>query len=216
MKPLVIINFKAYVEAQGAIELALKCEEVDSNAEIIVAPAISDLSLVRTAVHIPVFSQHVDDVEAGAYTGHVTVSSIQAHGAVGTLINHSERPVSLEHIRNAVKLCKEKKLISVVCAPSLDAIRTVLGACAPDFIAYEPPELIGGNVSVTSAKTEIIRKAAEIVHEKKSKLLCGAGIKTGKDVRMALKLGCAGVLVSSGVVKAEDPKKALMDLVKAL
>lgn len=215
MKPLLIINFKAHVEAQAAVKLAQKCEEVDSNAEIVVAPAISDLSLVRSAVHIPVFSQHVDDVEAGAYTGHVSVSSIKAHGANGTLINHSEMPLSLEHIQKAVKLCKENKLISVVCAPSLDAIRTVLGACAPNFIAYEPPELIGGDVSVISAKADIIQKAADIVKER-SKLLCGAGIKTGKDVQAALQLGCAGVLVASGVVKAENPKKALAELVKAL
>jgi triosephosphate isomerase len=44
-------------------------------------------------------------------------------------------------------------------------------------------------------------------------VLCGAGVKTGKDVRRALELGAKGVLLASGVVKAKDPRKALQDLV---
>ncbi len=206
--PLLIVNFKSY--NVHAVELARMCAAVSSSLDIIVAPSLVDLAAVRAAVDIPVFSQHVD-VVSGAHTGHVTVSSIKAAGASGTLINHSERPVSLEHIQKAVHLCSKNGLKSVVCAPSIDAIRNIVEVCTPDYIAYEPPELIGGNISVTSAKPDIVRKAVEMV-KGNTKMLCGAGIKTGRDVKMALDLGCAGVLVSSAVVNAENPKMALAAL----
>ena len=48
------------------------------------------------------------------------------------------------------------------------------------------------------------------------KVLCGAGVKTGKDIRKALELGAHGVLLASGVVKAKDKRATLMDLVGGL
>ena len=48
------------------------------------------------------------------------------------------------------------------------------------------------------------------------KVLCGAGIKTGRDVKRAIELGAAGVLLASGVVKASDPASVLEDLVQFL
>jgi len=85
----------------------------------------------------------------------------------------------------------------------------------PDFIAVEPPELIGGTVSVSDAKPEIISssvKAVKLINNK-IKVLCGAGIHNKDDVKKAIKLGAEGVLVASGIVKAENQKTALRDLV---
>ena len=48
------------------------------------------------------------------------------------------------------------------------------------------------------------------------KVLCGAGITSGRDVAAAALLGADGVLVASGVVKAENPYGALQDLVEAI
>jgi triosephosphate isomerase len=47
-------------------------------------------------------------------------------------------------------------------------------------------------------------------------VLCGAGITTGEDVARAIELGSRGVLIASGVVKAEDQRAAIEDMVKAL
>ena len=48
------------------------------------------------------------------------------------------------------------------------------------------------------------------------RVLCGAGVKTGKDVAAAIDLGADGVLLASGVVKAKDQYAVLTDLVSAL
>jgi len=44
-------------------------------------------------------------------------------------------------------------------------------------------------------------------------VLCGAGITSGEDVEAAKELGAEGVLVASGVVKADSPRDAMLDLV---
>ena len=93
-----------------------------------------------------------------------------------------------------------------------------MAAFAPDFIAVEPPELIGGDVSVTKANPFIIEDTVNSVKDvnKKISVLCGAGVKTGEDVAKALELGADGVLLASGVVKSKDPKATLLDLIKHL
>ena len=48
------------------------------------------------------------------------------------------------------------------------------------------------------------------------KILCGAGISTGSDVKAALELGTDGVLLASGVVKAKDVEKAIRDLISEI
>ena len=48
------------------------------------------------------------------------------------------------------------------------------------------------------------------------KVLCGAGISKGEDLKAAIELGSVGVLLASGIVKAKDPKAALEDLVSLI
>ena len=62
---------------------------------------------------------------------------------------------------------------------------------------------------------EIIRRSVDAARRvnPEVKVLTGAGIQTGDCVRIALELGTTGVLLASGVVKAEDPAKVLRDLV---
>ena len=84
----------------------------------------------------------------------------------------------------------------------------------PDFLAYEPPELIGGEISVTDAKPDVILKALEIVDQAspKTRLLCGAGVHSQQDVGQALMLGAKGVLIGHAVPKAKNPAKFLREM----
>lgn len=219
MRPLILVNFKAYPETAGARASALAelCERVarTASADIAVAPPLPSLALVASSVKIPVFSQHCDASGAGAFTGHVTASGLAAFRVHGSLLNHAERPLPLRTLARAVQQCRKHKLTTVVCAPSLRSISAILSVCTPSYIAYEPPALIGGSVSVTTAKPGIVTAAVQLLKKKRKsvRLLCGAGVKTRQDVQAALRLGAAGVLVASAVVKAKDPERALRALV---
>ena len=218
--PMIIVNFKTYLEATGrkALKLAKKAERVSVAAKVSigVAPQFADIATVAEAVNIPVFAQHVDSVQPGSHTGHVIAESVKEAGAVGTLINHSERQLKLSDIDKAIRKTRESGLLSVVCAnnPSISAAVATL---KPEIIAVEPPELIGTGIPVSKAKPEVVTETVRVVREVNPKvtILCGAGITRAEDVVAALRLGTQGVLVASGIVKAKDPYTVLHEFAEA-
>lgn len=218
MKPLIVINFKTYPQALGAkaVFLARQLAAVKSRKfQIAVAPSLLSLEEVITAVKIPVFAQHVDALLTKPRTGTISVKELQELCAAGSILNHSERKLPLPVLSKTIFQCKEHKLITIVCASSLAEIRNI-APLHPDYIAYEPPELIGGNISVTTAKPEIISKAVQLVKKlsPKTKVLCGAGIQDREDVQTALRLGTSGILVSHIIVKAKNQRKVLKDMLE--
>jgi triosephosphate isomerase len=219
--PVIIVNFKTYLESTGkrAVELAKKAEKVHRETGIYVgvAPQLADLSAVAQAVEIPVFAQHIDPIKPGGYTGHVLAEAVKEAGAIGTLINHSERRLKLSDIDEIVKLAREKGLMSVVCANN-PSTSVAVSSLNPDLVAIEPPELIGTGIPVSKAQPEIVSGTVQLVREvnKKITILCGAGISHGEDVSAALKLGTEGVLVASGIVKAKDPYAIILEFAEAM
>jgi triosephosphate isomerase len=218
--PIIIVNFKTYLEATGrrAVALAKQAERVskETGAYIVVAPQCSDICRVAEAVEIPVFAQHIDPISPGSHTGEVLVDSVKEAGAVGTLINHSERQMKLADIDAVVKTAAEKDLISCVCT-SNPPISAAVAYLHPDIISIEPPELIGSGVAVSKAKPEEVAKTIQLIRKVNSEahILCGAGISNGEDVAVALKLKTQGVLVASAIVKAKDPYTILRDFADA-
>ncbi len=219
--PAIVLNFKTYPEILGkrGWDLATACDKIaqETGASIVIAPPMADVAHVARIVHLPVFGQHVDAVEAGQRTGWVPPEALLEAGAAGTLINHSERKVAWEEMAKVIPRCRALGLEVIACADDLAEAET-LAKLTPDYIAIEPPELIGGDVSVTNAKPEIVASAVDRIRAANPKVgvLCGAGVKTRKDVAKALELGTTGVLLASGVVKAKDPVGALRDLARGL
>jgi triosephosphate isomerase len=218
--PIIIVNFKTYSEATGkkAVELAKKAEKAskETGVQLVVSPQFADIARVAESVEIPVFAQHIDAVCPGAFTGHVLAESVKEAGAVGTLINHSERQLKLADIDAVVRHAKEKGLTSCVCT-SNPAISAAVAYLHPDIISIEPPELIGTGIAVSKAQPEAVTNTIKLVRavNDNAVILCGAGISHGEDVSVALKLGTQGVLVASGIVKAKDPYIVLREFADA-
>lgn len=210
-----IINLKTYEESsdKNAIKIAKICKKLEKNAkkrnvDIILCPQIIDLKDVLKE-KVKVFSQHIDDYNFGAHTGFTIPSSIKKAGAIGTLINHSEHRINIKKIENEIKIAKELKLLTCVCTRNVKETEKI-AKLKPDFIAVEPKELIGGDISISTAKPELIKKSLKACG--KIPLLVGAGVKNSNDVKIAIKLGAKGILVASGVVKAKNIEKAIKDL----
>ena len=208
--PVIIVNFKTYLESTGqnSVALAKAAERAakETGASIVVAPQFADIASVANAVEIPVFSQHLDPIKPGSYTGHVLAESIKEAGAVGTLINHSERQLKLSEIESIISVCREKDLVPCVCANN-PAVSAAVAAMRPGIVSIEPPELIGTGVAVSKAQPQVVTDTVNRVRQinRTVTILCGAGISQSEDVATALKLGTQGVLVASGIVKAKDP-----------
>jgi len=220
MNPLIALNLKAYKESIGERGLTL-CRIADevaksTGASIVVAPQNVDLFRVAKAVSIPVFAQHIDSNEPGAFTGSITAEAVKEAGCKGTLLNHAERKIPYEKMQLVVELARKAGLETLMCADSVDEARRI-APLKPDYIAIEPPELIGSGISVSKAKPEIVKDAvSEVKKIQNIPVLCGAGISNGEDVRKAVELGANGVLLASAFVKAKDPRAVLLDMANAV
>ncbi len=218
-KPLILVNFKSYASGTGAkaVAMAKRCEAVNSGlhgkGQIAVAVQAADIYRVAKAVRIPVFAQHIDLIDYGKNTGWLLPEDAKENGAAGTLINHSEHRIAPNVIAQLVRRAKSLGLVSIACAK--DSKETaVLSMLKPDYVAVEPPELIGNpNISVCTAKPSLIRDS---VANAKTRLLVGAGVKSAEDVRIALRLGAKGVLLASDVMNAKNPKAALQELAQGI
>jgi triosephosphate isomerase len=213
-----IINFKNYeeVSSDNAVKLAKAAEKVAAKlkAEIIVAPPQPSLALVAKSVKIPVICQHVDNEKIGSTTGFFVPEIAKSYGAVGSLINHSEHRIEMKSIASLIERLHKLGMTSIVCAREPREVMEI-SAIAPDFIAIEPPELIGSGRAVSKENPEIITKSIEAARSR-SQVICGAGITDKGDVSKAMELGSHGILVASGVIKANSWDKKIAELASGI
>ena len=219
--PTIIVNVKTYAEATGptAYTLAQLMNKLaeETNASLAISVQATDIYHTKKLVRIPIFAQHIDPITPGSHTGWTLPQAISQAGATGTLINHSEHRLTLADIDTCIKTAKQYKLDHIVCTNNVETSKAA-AALNPNFIAVEPPELIGGDISVTSADPDIVANSVKAVKSINNSIhvLCGAGVKNGNDVAKAIELGADGVLLASGVVKPQDKEKILRDLIDGL
>ena len=219
--PIVILNYKTYLESSGenALELAraLKSASEESGITMVAAPQAADIYRIQDQISLPIFAQHIDPITPGGHTGSNLIETLIEAGISGSLINHSENRMKLADIDEVIQLCKHNDIESCVCTNNI-ATSKAIATFSPDAVAVEPPELIGTGIPVSQAQPEVVEDSVKGVKSinKKIKVLCGAGISTGDDMKAAMDLGADGVLLASGIVKAENPKEALLDLVSKL
>ncbi len=218
---MVILNYKTYLESSGenALELAraLKSASEESGITMVAAPQAADIYRIQDQISLPIFAQHIDPITPGGHTGSNLIETLIEAGISGSLINHSENRMKLADIDEVIQLCKQNDIESCVCTNNI-ATSKAIATFSPDAVAVEPPELIGTGIPVSQAQPEVVEDSVKGVKSinKKIKVLCGAGISTGDDMKAAMDLGADGVLLASGIVKAENPKEALLDLVSKL
>ncbi len=212
----VLVNLKAYPCDPVAVSEAAASAADKSTADVAIAPQAAHTERVADT-GVETWAQHVSPVDRGSHTGSTLAEAASEAGATGTLLNHSENRLKLADIDASLDAADRVGFDTVVCANNADQIAAA-AALGPDAVAVEPPELIGTGTPVSKADPDIVRDAvaaAESV-DPSVDVYCGAGISTGEDVVAARDLGADGVLLASGVAKADDPEAALADLVDPL
>lgn len=211
---VVIVNYKAYDAATGnnALKLTKILEKCTHDIKLMVAVSNIDIHKVATSTKVKVLAQHLDNLDFGKGTGKTVAKAIKENKAAGVLMNHAEDKLELKDIEENIKRCRELKLISVVCCAKLSEAKKII-EFKPDYLAYEVPELIGTGKSISKASPGLIQQFVKIVGTN-SIPLCGAGVTTNDDYKAAIKLGTKGVLLASGITKADNPGKAMKEMLK--
>lgn len=215
------VGFKTYKEGTGenAVRLAKICEELSLKYEVnlVITVQVVDIYRVATKVKLPILAQHVDPISYGRYNGWILPEAVKEAGAIGSLLNHCERPLTLNVIEKTIKRIKELDMISVVCAGNIIMAKKI-AKLDPDFIMIELPELIGTKTSISQVSPKLIIDSVRAIKKinPKVKILCGGGISNREDVVRAFMLGAEGVGISSAVVCANDPRKALAEILEGV
>jgi triosephosphate isomerase len=212
----ILVNLKAYPCDPVAVAEAARDVAEESGVRIAVSPQAAHIERVAET-GVETWAQHVSPNDHGSHTGSTLAEAVAEAGAVGTLLNHSENRLKLADIDASLAAAERAGLETCVCGNNPEQIGAV-SALGPDSVAVEPPELIGGDVSVSTADPDIVVDAVEAAAavDEDVEVYCGAGVSTGDDVVAAGDLGATGILLASGVAKADDPRAALEDLVAGL
>ena len=202
----ILINLKTYKYGKESLNLVKKIEKF--NKDIIVGVQPTEIFQISKSTKLEVFSQHTDFFVPERFTGYVIPEAVKSAGAKGVFLNHSEHRLSFDVIKKTTTRCKKIGLKVAVFVDSLNLAKKV-DKLKPDYLVYEPAELVGGKISVSETKPSVIHKISKVV---KNPFLVGAGIKTKKDIDKSIELGAKGVAFSSAITLAKNPEKKLKQL----
>jgi triosephosphate isomerase (TIM) len=170
--------------------------------------------LAKETENLLIFAQHMDPLSIGRGLGSVLPEAVKAAGAVGVMLNHAEKPMSISDLYRAIKRADEVGLVSIVCADSIEEAAAIAHFC-PNIIVAEPTELIGTG---QTSNYEYVIKSTSIIKDINPdiQVLQGAGISNGQDVYNVIKAGAEATGSTSGIIKAEDPEAMINEMLKAL
>lgn len=215
--PFFEIGPKAYLYGEGMLKLAKVIDRVAMkyDVDVIVTPQYTDISLLaNNTERILVFAQHMDYLPVGRGLGSVLPEAVKAAGAVGVMLNHAEKKLTMDEIEKTIRRADEVGLATIVCADTVEEL-TSIARLGPNLLVAEPTELIGtGKTSDESYVVETIRTVNAINPE--IMVLQGAGISNGQDVYNTIKLGAQATGSTSGIIKAADPYAMVEEMLSSL
>jgi len=205
--PFFEVGPKALMYGERMLKLAKTIDKIAMkyDLDVIVTPQYTDIRLLAdNTERILVFAQHMDPLPIGRGLGSVLPEAVKAAGAVGVMLNHAEKPLTMDVLAQTIRRADEVGLGTIVCADTIEDVKTI-AKMSPNLIVAEPTELIGtGKTSDSNYVTETIRIVNEINPD--IMVLQGAGISNGKDVYNTIKLGAQATGSTSGILKAADPE----------
>jgi triosephosphate isomerase (TIM) len=215
--PFFEIGPKAYMYGERVLKLAQAADKASKkyDVRIIFTPQYTDIRMLAEATeNLLVFAQHMDPLPVGRGLGSVLAEAVKAAGAVGVMLNHAERPVTMSNLNKAIKRADEVGLGSIVCADTIEEAMAI-AHFSPNIIVAEPTELIGtGHPSDSKYIMETTAAIKKVNPE--IQVLQGAGISNGQDVYNVIKAGANATGTTSGIMKAADPEAMLEEMIRAV
>ena len=215
--PFFEIGPKAFFYGERMLKLAKAADKASKkyDVRIIMTPQYSDIQmLAQETDNVLIFAQHMDPLPIGRGLGSVLPEAVKAAGAVGVMLNHAEKPMTISDLNKAIKRADEVGLLSIVCADTVEEAMAI-AHFSPNIIVAEPTELIG--TGQTSDEDYIIEttKAIKSINPE-IQVLQGAGISNGQDVYNVIKAGADATGTTSGIMKAADPEAMLDEMIRAV
>lgn len=215
--PFFEIGPKSYLYGDEVLELALAADKAAEkyDVNIIFTTPVVDIRRVKeNTKNIHVYAPHMDPIYPGRGLADTLPESLVAAGADGVMLNHCEKPLEFDVLKETIARADEVGLTTIVCADSL-ADASKIATLNPDIIVAEPSELIGTGVSVGTEYVEAATKSVKDVNPE-ILVLTAAGISNGEDVYNTIISGADATGSSSGIAKAEDRAAMVDEMIAAV
>ena len=215
--PYFEIGPKCFMWGERMLKLARAIDRVAAkyDLDVIGTPQYTDIRLLaENTEYIHVYAQHMDPLYPGRGLGSVLPEAGKEAGAVGVMLNHAEKKLTPEVLRQTIARADEVGLATIVCADTVEEIRQV-ALMSPNLIVAEPTDLIGTGVA---SDMGYVRDTIEAVREINPDIMVlqGAGISTPEDVARVIRAGALATGCTSGVMKASDPEAAAEEMLWTL
>lgn len=216
--PYFEIGVKNYVYGDDVLKMALHADACAEKYNVDVAMIVPYTELRRVCEqtkHLYVFAPYMDTLRPGRGMADVLPEAIKATGAIGVVINHCEKPMTLPQMKATIDRARELDLLVFGCADSI-AETKALAELHPDIINPEPNELIGGGGGVSSA--DYVQTNIRAVKDIYEDIIVeqAAGVSSPKEVYDFIYAGCEATGAASGIFKAVDPYKMAEDMIAAV
>ncbi len=215
--PYFEIGPKCFMWGERMLKLAKAVDKIaiKYDLDVILTPQYTDIRLLaENTERVHIYAQHMDALTPGRGLGSVLPEAVKEAGAVGVMLNHAEKKLTLDEVKATIARADEVGLATIVCADSVEEIRQV-ALLAPNLIVAEPTELIGTGVA---SDMNYVRDTIEAVRKINPDIMVlqGAGISGPEDVANVIRAGAQATGCTSGVMKAADPEAAAEEMLWTL
>lgn len=149
--PYFEIGTKNYVYGDKLLEYAIAADKAAEKYDIdvlFICPAVEIRRVAENTKNLIILAPYMDTLRPGRGMADVLPEALKAAGAVGVVINHCEKPMSLPQMKATIDRAKELDFLVFACADTLDEAKAIANL-HPDIINPEPSEVIGGGNGVS-------------------------------------------------------------------
>jgi triosephosphate isomerase len=215
--PFFEIGPKNYLVGDEVLALAKAADLASEryNVPIIFTPPLTEIRRVaENTKNLLVFAPHMDPIPIGRGLADVLPEAIKATKAVGVILNHAEKPLLYDTLRQTILRADQVGLLTLVCSNTISEAKAI-ALLQPNIVVAEPTELIGtGKASDMSYVKESIEAVKSV--NKEIYVLQGAGISSGEDVYKVISAGADATGSSSGIIKDPDMFAMVNEMIQAV
>lgn len=215
--PYFEIGVKNYVYGDTVLEYALAADRAAEKYDIdvlFIAPAVEIRRIAENTKHLIILASYMDTLYPGRGMADVLPEGLKAAGAVGVVVNHCEKPMSVPQIKKTIDRARELDFLVFACADTIAEAKAI-AQLHPDIINPEPSELIGGT---QASDMGFVRESVKEIKSIYSDILVeqAAGITSGEQVYDFIMAGSDAAGAASGIIKAKDPIAMIDEMVAAV
>ena len=205
------ITIDKLLEYARAADAAAEKYDIDV---LFICPALEVRRVAENTKHLFVLATYMDTLRPGRGCADILPEGLKAAGAVGVMINHCEKPMSLPQMKKTIDRARELDFLVFACADTLDEAKAI-AQLHPDIINPEPSEIIGGGKG--ASPMAYVRDSIKVIKEIDPNIMVeqAAGITCGQEVYDFIMAGSEAAGAASGIMNAADPIAMIDEMIAA-